>query len=301
MAEYKVLEWNINLRSGYRKFIPKFVAAEIENQNADIVILTEFLHFDNSKCKDQDKENYFYKSEDFLKKTFKDNGYDYITSMSGLTFKANDVVIAWKLDKFIKNNDNQVCYFTCDINNPNIPNFIVVCLNSIIEEKAIYVAGIRVTMTEYGSSNNYPYLQGSKNKYFYSTQAVLRYNEMRMIYYTLNKLTKSDDKILIAGDFNNYSRNTVREEWNMKKITCGCHGYKPYTPSKGGSWDGDCKNEYALDHFITKNCIMKYVDYNRDFTKNDKKIYYKDCKYKLKDIKPPYPDHAMLIGTLVVD
>lgn len=280
MAEYKVLEWNINLQSNKNNSIPDFVSDSIIEQNADIIIITEFVY-----CKNADV---------FLKNTFTEKGYDYTTSENSLNSNVNDVLIAWKKDKFIKENES-ISLCSCNISTSNIPNFIGIALK--VNNKKLYVAGIRITMTEYNNHKKHPYLS---KEAFYKTQAILRCNEMRMIYYTLNKLPESYDKILIAGDFNNYSRYTVREEWNMKKITCGCHGYKPYTP-EGGSWDGDCQNEYALDHFITKNCTMKNVKYNRNFTQNDEKIYYKDCKYKLKDINPPYPDHAMLIGTLVID
>ena len=282
--EYKVLEWNINLRSNKKATIPKFVSEKIIKQKADIVILTEFVH-----CKN---------SDDFLRETFQENGYDYVTSENSKVPDkiANDIVIAWNNKKFNKSNGGNVNCFKCDINNPN---FLYVSLEKSGEGKEkLNIAGIRITLTEYDKKNKYPYL--NKND-FYKKQAGLRYNEMKMIYHTLDSLISSYDNVLIAGDFNNYKSDTLLTEWNINRLACERKDYCVYTP-QGSSWDGDCKNEYALDHFITKNCSMENnsIQYNRNFTNCNKKIYYKDCKFNLKGINPPYPDHAMLIGTLIL-
>ena len=66
--ELKVLEWNLNLRSDGKNIIPDFVGAAIKEQDADIVVLTEFVF-----CN---------KASTFLKKTFPDKDYDYYPKRS---------------------------------------------------------------------------------------------------------------------------------------------------------------------------------------------------------------------------
>ena len=262
--ELKVLEWNLNLRSnsnyensdsnGYK--IPIFVGDAIKNQDADIVILTEFVF-----CN---------KASTFLKKTFTDNDYDYYPKRSMYRKKTqvnkdekelrvNEILIAWKKDriKLWKNSENEIYRQDCS-KSEDVPNLLIIPLS--VERLKLWVAGVRITMT----SKNQPPKDKTKRTDFYIQQAELRYNEMKMVYYHLDKKTGDKSRVLIAGDFNNYRRGTPRKEWNFNRITCNRGDYTPYTPN-GDSWD------------------------------KTKEIYQGDS---LLGIQPPNPDHAMLIGTL---
>ena len=347
--ELKVLEWNLNLRSnsnyenpdsnGYK--IPIFVGDAIKNQDADIVILTEFVF-----CN---------KASTFLKKTFTDNDYDYYPKRSMYRKKTqvnedekeprvneilidernkqaaasadekeprvNEILIAWKKDrikkdriKLWKNSENEIYRQDCS-KSEDVPNLLIIPLS--VERLKLWVAGVRITMT----SKKQPPKDKTKRTDFYIQQAELRYNEMKMVYYHLDKKTGDKSRVLIAGDFNNYRRGTPRKEWNFNRITCNRGDYTPYTPN-GDSWDGEYIKEDNTkktnnednkktnnednkktippapeDHFITKNCFMENCKYERGFTDTDKtkKIYQGDSLF---GIEPPNPDHAMLIGTL---
>ena len=273
--ELKVLEWNLNLRSDGKNIIPDFVGAAIKEQDADIVVLTEFVF-----CKN---------AEDFLNNTFA-NGYDYYPqkSMYDKNTQVNEILIAWKKDR-IKLWEEEIYRQDCS-KSEDVPNLLIIPLS--VGECKLWVAGVRITMT---SQNKV--LEGKTNlTEFYIQQAELRYNEMKMVYYHLDKKAGDKARVLIAGDFNNYRRGTPRKEWNFNRITCNRGDYTPYTPN-GDSWDGDKKFIPAPeDHFITKNCFMENCKYERDFTKSTKEIYKNGDR--LLGIQPPNPDHAMLIGTL---
>lgn len=274
--ELKVLEWNLNLRSNRNNNIPDFVGDAINNQDADIVILTEFVFCENANI--------------FLNKTFLDNDYDYYSkeSMYDKNTQVNEILIAWKKDR-IKLWEEEIYRQDCS-KSEDVPNLLIIPLS--VGECKLWVAGVRITMT---SQNKV--LEGKTNlTEFYIQQAELRYNEMKMVYYHLDKKAGDKARVLIAGDFNNYRRGTPRKEWNFNRITCNRGDYTPYTPN-GDSWDGDKKYIPAPeDHFITKNCFMENCKYERDFTKSTKEIYKNGDR--LLGIQPPNPDHAMLIGTL---
>ena len=126
--KYSVIGWNINQRSGVGGVgIPKFVAEEIKDQNADIVVLTEFYF-----CKNADA---------FLKETFVDRGFSYSTTRNRNT---NEVVVAWRdscftevgVDRAVTTKDN------------NVPNFLRVDLEGL-DGEITSVIGTRVRIVEY--------------------------------------------------------------------------------------------------------------------------------------------------------
>ncbi len=286
--ELKVLEWNLNLRSDGENIIPDFVGAAIKEQDADIVILTEFVFCENAN--------------NFLNKTFPDNDYDYYPKESMYDKntqvnedekepRVNEILIAWKKSSLnLWENEKKEIYTQDCSKSEDVPNLLIIPLRK--GRLKLWVAGVRITMT---SQNKV--LEGKTNlTEFYIQQAELRYNEMKMVYYHLDKKAGDKARVLIAGDFNNYRRGTPRKEWNFNRITCNRGDYTPYTPN-GDSWDGDKKFIPAPeDHFITKNCFMENCKYERDFTKSTKEIYKNGDR--LLGIQPPNPDHAMLIGTL---
>ena len=278
MNNYKILEWNVNLQSNTNNEIPAFVGKAIENIKADIVILTEFVFCENA--------------EDFLQDTFVKNGYDYYPKAK--TTSVNEVLIAWKTSKLTLGDEKTIYYEKCS-KDLDVPNFLTLPLVTT-DGEILRVAGVRITMT----TENETVAKAEDRDINYEKQAKLRYSEMKKVYDELAKLTDDDSVVLIAGDFNNYRRYTRRPEWNYKKITCKRKEYTSYTP-KGDSYDGDGKKfpPAPEDHFITKNCCIKDYSYNRDFALFDTSIYRRG-KDNFRGIDSPNPDHAMLIGTLII-
>lgn len=122
--KYKVIEWNINQRSGFgSEYIPEFVSDEIIEQKADVIVLTEFFWCSNA--------------EDFLKKTFTDHGYSYDTSTNEDT---NNVVIAWLNSKLTK---IDVDKSVITMGNNNVPNYLRVDLKEL-DGNVFSVVGVRI-------------------------------------------------------------------------------------------------------------------------------------------------------------
>ena len=280
MNNYKILEWNVNLQSNTNNEIPVFVGKAIENIKADIVILTEFVF-----CKNAHK---------FLQDTFAKHGYDYYPKAKTAIYEVNEILIAWKKDKLTLGDEKTIYNEVCR-EDWNVPNFLTISLVTT-DGEILRVAGVRITMT----TENETVAKAEDRDINYEKQAKLRYSEMKKVYDELAKLTDDDSVVLIAGDFNNYRRYTRRPEWNYKKITCEREYYTSYTP-KGDSYDGDGKKfpPAPEDHFITKNCCIKDYSYNRDFALFDTSIYRRG-KDNFRGIDSPNPDHAMLIGTLII-
>ena len=287
--EYKVIEWNIDMAVN-GEFIPVFVSEAIAKEEADIVILTEFAF-----CKDENNQGM--SAADFLKKTFSDKGYDYYPKFptKNTQNRADEVLIAWKREKFSVDKSCRIFSAVCSPYK-NVPNFLAVPLIDADGKNKLIAAGVRITMTTARRPTEPSPTELAK---YYQKQAQLRYKEMMMVYAVLEMISEKDTKVLIAGDFNNYRRGTKIQEWNMDRITCGEKKYTAYTPA-GGSCDISTNGtEFPEDHFITRSCEIKDPDYNRGFTAYDRSIYRNGNS--LYGIKPPYPDHAMLTGTLILD
>lgn len=256
---YKVLEWNINQRANSSYELPLVICQGIQNIAPDIVVLTEFRFGKNSI--------------QFLKELFEDKGYNYYprSKTENTSNNQNELLIAWKESVFTDLSEKE--HSICKKNEDKVPNFTMVKLESISERKKVYIAGIRIKTTK-------PYCT--------------RNDQMEYVYKKIEDKDKSNEAVLIAGDFNNFRRNTGNKDWNINKIVENKPLYTRYTPS-GGSWDGKGSDEYPLDHFVTRNCEIIGEQYSRDFINYDKE-YYSSSRFSC--VEPPYPDHSMLIGTL---
>ena len=123
----KICVWNINLATNTNIWIPEFVGKEIERQESDFVILTEF-------CKT-------IKHENFIQRFFIDNGYDYVLSNNSM--KHNNIFVAWKRDKYtVVNSETNIK------TNQTTPNIVFVVLK---DSKGIefVLAGVRITTESY--------------------------------------------------------------------------------------------------------------------------------------------------------
>ncbi|WP_297124045.1 hypothetical protein [uncultured Eubacterium sp.] len=123
----KICVWNINSATNKNIFTPEFVGEEIEYQDSDFFILTEF-------CKTQN-----YKS--FIQKYFVNKGYDYVLSNNPANH--NDILVAWKKDRntvIEKVNNIETNYTT--------PNFAYVKLQDTRGFEFV-LAGVRITIESY--------------------------------------------------------------------------------------------------------------------------------------------------------
>lgn len=119
----KICVWNINSATNKNIFTPKFVGEEIEYQDSDFFILTEF-------CKTQN-----YKS--FIQTYLVNKGYDYVLSNNPANH--NDILVAWKRDRYTvleKVNNIETDHIT--------PNFVYVKLKDTNGFEFV-LAGVRIT------------------------------------------------------------------------------------------------------------------------------------------------------------
>lgn len=280
MRQYKIMEWNINQATNKcgNNIIPEFVGKEIIKQNADVVILTEFCFCSNV--------------EEFLTLVFDKNQYDYFPKepSQNTINKQNEVLIAWKKAAFSLGG-TPFCLKSSFDN--NVPNFTSVTLKN--ENNVFFtIAGARITMA-----------LEIKHDTDYEKQAELRKKQMEQIY---NKL-KGKNKVIVAGDFNNYRRGTSLS-WNINQLTCDQKEYIRHTPL-GQSINAEVafkKNyEFAEDHFITKKINMISTMYDRNFTQDNKSIYIYGKNFSVYDKESRkdiwsikfgcgVPNHAILIG-----
>ena len=122
----KIIVWNINSATNKKIITPDFVGEELQEQNSDFIVITEF-------CK---TKNY----QDFLKK-YLDNDYNYIITNNSV--RHNDILVAWEKDKYdvVKREDNIVT-------NQVIPNFAYVVLKDKNGLEFV-LAGVRITIESY--------------------------------------------------------------------------------------------------------------------------------------------------------
>ena len=122
----KILTWNINSATNRNIITPHFVGKEIQIQNSDFFILTEF-------CKTKNHQEFC--------KEYIEKDYNYIISNN--PSKHNNILIAWRKNKYdlIKVENNFITHET-------IPNFAYVILKN---KKGLefVLSGIRITIEDY--------------------------------------------------------------------------------------------------------------------------------------------------------
>ncbi len=262
----KICSWNINSATNRNIFTPKFVGEEIVWQNSDFFILTEF-------CK---TKNY----ESFINKYFVENGYNYI--LSNNPPKHNDILIAWKKDKYDKDLENANIQ-----TNETIPNFAYVVLRD--KKGLIFVlAGVRITIESYE-------------------------NRAKQFDFVLNSLN-SYERVIIGGDFNCLRRGTKETNWNIKVLSQKSeeNGFSLVTP-KGQSVYAEkaisTEYEFAEDHFLIKGIKMTNEEYDRSFADRNSNIYLHGRNFSVYDyllrrniwsinVGSGIPDHAILIADI---
>ena len=272
-----ILEWNINQATNIsnKNLIPEFVVDEIIKNNPDIFILTEF----------EKTRNY----EDIVSQ-FKDNGYDFEIT-NNITCKQNEVLIAWKSDKFTINRNK----IEKPLANDDMSEVLIVPL----KWKGIkfIVTGLRIKLF----NNDY----------------LMRKKQLENVMDLIDKKFSDYKYWIIGGDFNNNKSDYINCQWGdkwslgvidsiSKKYNC--------TRKTPDSTEGSSiynKNNYILfqeDHYIvSKGVEVNNVHYCRNFTKCNSDIYLHGEDFQVYNSQLgtvtwtiPFgsgvPDHAMLIA-----
>lgn len=122
------------------------------------------------------------------------------------------------------------------------------------------------------------------------------FNELLVM--TKRAICRGDDHpLLIAGDFNNYQRDIHKKSdfpkrvgWCLDILTTMAEreGLQVVTP-EGTSWWRNAYVEFPEDHFLVKGAKVERAEYDWGFAVK-----------QLGTIAPPFPDHAILKGSLIL-
>jgi exonuclease III len=311
MNNLNVLTWNINQRGGSRvksdvsKESCGFITATLTEQNADVVILTEFYR-DNEcgTCLIKELQNLGYTisilPED-TRELIKKNAPKGRGARNGI----NEVLIAIreskKLDVRTKaQGDMSVAgiFYSGELyknNATTVPNFLQVNIRHRGEH--IIVIGTRIRVCN-----------GDKQDF------LMRKHQLDHLLAYLSKLPV-DVPLIVTGDFNNgfmyptpgYVTETLTYaqarpsyllaesnmldtfNYHIMRDAFAAHDMQLHTPDgKSFSWGFLAKNKWKgyvkADHFVTRGMTVTDITYSTHlFNKNT---------------KPPYPDHAILTANM---
>lgn len=264
MNSISILEWNINQRGGKgRGNIPPWVKDEINGY--DIVVITEF-------CTGCDRP--------FISE-LEQLGYHCAASENS---NGNDILIAVKSKFSIQHCSWVPCY---GVNNPDsIPENLQVDIDC--DGSILTIVGVRI-------------------------KTVDTFNMRRQEFeWVLDQISDIKHPILMAGDFNHGRRSSPNADWSMSIMEGMLKGkeFTLYTPEGSSIYCVEnYYGEFPNDHFVVKGAEILLKPYDRNFTSRDPSAYFlgKDFKEKwypgatdgdLAKIDPPFPDHAILKGTL---
>ena len=265
----KVLEWNINQRSGNcKEDIPNWIVDEIKNINADIVVLTEFFKHRNWK--------------EIVDKAFE--GYE-VKCSKNTDIGQNDVLIAIKKCFEITYVDNEVI-----CNSDDIPNYLRV--DCKIGEQYLTVIGMRIRMVN--SEDRLKEMKYVLDRIINVENPILiagDFNNNRRGTIEKTWSLESIDKLISNYGF-------------IRHTPEGSSIYEDYAKSYEYEFAEDHfftkKLEVEInpyDRTFTDRHTEVYK-WGRDF-----KIYLGRDEFGnhiTKSIPSPYPDHAMLIGDLTL-
>lgn len=262
----KIFTWNINSATNRSISTPEFVGEEIERQDSDFLILTEF-------CKTKNHE-------EFIQKHLVDNGYGYI--LSNNLSKHNDILIAWKRDKYNAVNEEKGI-----LTNETTPNFAYVVLKDSSGFEFV-LAGVRITIESYE-------------------------NRAKQYRFVLDSL-KTFSRVVIGGDFNCLRRGTTEQRWNISLLSEMSRQaeFKLITPNGQSIYAEKAINtayEFAEDHFVVKGMDLTNEIYDRSFTDRNSNIYLHGRNFSVYDfglkrniwsinVGSGIPDHAILSATM---
>ena len=177
-----IIEWNINqaTNTSNNNIVPGFVVNEVIKNNPDIFIFTEFAK----------TRNYI-----DVESKLKINGFDYAVTNND-TCKQNEVLIAWKDDKFRIDRDKIEKPLAID----DMPEVLIVPLNWMGIK--FIVAGLRIKLF------NNDYLKRKK--------------QLENVMDLIGKQFSDYKYCIIGGDFNNnksdYKNCQWRDKWSLGVI-----------------------------------------------------------------------------------
>lgn len=260
MNSISILEWNINQRGGKgRGNIPHWVKDEINGY--DIVVLTEF-------CTGCDRRATFISELEQL-------GYHCAVSDNS---NGNDILIAVKSKFSIQHCSWEPCY---GVNNPDsIPENLQVDIDC--DGSMLTVVGVRLKVLD-KVPNNYK----------------IRKQEFEWV---LDQVRDIKHPILMAGDFNHGRRRSPNQDWSMSimKVKLDSEAFTLYTPEGSSIYgvENYNGNEFPDDHFAARGAEIILKPYDRSFTSRDPLAYFLGDDKDLAKVDSPFPDHAILKGTL---
>lgn len=274
--ELKILEWNINGRAGYGNYsIPIFVADEIISQDADIVILTEFVVSMGW--------DYF---KGVLEKKYKIFSSPYISGQNG-------VLIAIKKDTNNIDYDSIVATIEMNTKKTEKPNFLQLELE--ISKVPLIIIGTRILVDD-GSDKD----------------LAERKEQRQAIYDHLNYFS-SVCRVVCMGDFNATPRFLWSEvQLNCKNFELDCPSYNTdddtykrinreycswsYVHENGQGVD---KGKTSIDNTLSSRIKVANSDYKWNFmSKNNG--YGELGKEDFKSHLIGLPDHAILTATIEI-
>lgn len=285
MSEYSILEWNINQATNHsgNNNIPNFVFEEIRASNADIVTLLEFSY----SCKN---------AQDFIKR-MEEMGYQVKYTDNKKETNQNDVLIAWKDDKFRLEDSSKNVFGPYP--KENIPEMLAVKLDATEGNIPIVIIGVRIKLFLFHNSKEESW---KKRK-----EQLTKMLEYIKDFYT-------EENTIIVGDFNNNrvdldkcNDDSFVDLWSITVIDnlIKNYGLRRYTPDNMASIKQQ-NSIFKNDHLIISNTIkVLSKKYSRGFTNKNSDIYLhgQDFEVYNRRLKQttwsiPYgsgiPDHAIL-------
>ncbi|MBD5478332.1 MAG: endonuclease/exonuclease/phosphatase family protein [Lachnospiraceae bacterium] len=284
MSEYSILEWNINQATNYsgNNIIPDFVFEEIIARNADIVTLVEFSY----SCKN---------AQDFIKR-MEETGYQVKYTDNKKETKQNDVLIAWKDDKFRLENSSK------DLFGPypkeNIPEMLAIKLVANEGNIPMVIIGVRIKLFLF---------LGKEEAWKKREEQLIKMLESIKDFFI-------EKNTVIVGDFNNNRVNLDKcndepfvKLWSIEVIDkiIKDYGLTRYTPDNMASIKQQ-NSIFKNDHLIISNTIkVLSKKYSREFTNKNSDIYLHGQDFEVYNSRLdkttwsiPYgsgiPDHAIL-------
>jgi exodeoxyribonuclease-3 len=261
-----VMYLNSNLRSnvGELQKIPGFIYSLIEENNRDIIVLSEFFKVPDYQV---------------FTERLRDLGYTVFLDPREAKKNINQILIAVKTSLI---SDSKI-YTLPD--GDSFPNFLHIWLN--IHGEELDVIGMRIKIgsekTQTGINDDF------KNRNL----------QLKKIQTYINNMSESN--LILVGDFNNGGyrtgqrpidfRGVAREFYNYPLIsrTLQRHCLVDHTPDDSYSWMDDQGGKYKIDHIFSKNVKVINSTYSWDFTQ----------KPKYKKIIG-MPDHALMLATIVI-
>lgn len=280
MRNLKLINWNINQRSGFTKLnvIPELVVDEIEREKADIICLSEYVNQSNYLSFSRSLEKLGYQL--FFEKNSSKNQI-----LIGINTRSID------LDNVEVFSEEVFKRFR------NTPDFLHLKITTHTAE-VFNVIGLRIKIASPSKSLSY-----DEKIEFQINDAKERYEQLDLL---LNYLDNVEGKQLIMGDFNNYyfSKNSNLHSWDNDKTYLQNYfsfpiirhkmlekGFNAYTPD-GYSWVNrklkSTPKRFIKNDHVFSNSPVSDVSYSWDFKENPDYI---------EDVVG-YPDHAKLIATV---